>query len=82
MTRNDGYNEWREKEAANLEELVQKHIHYLQNPENCSDANKLYCKANTFSCGLGKYDLSFTSCQFIEQILPFQVVKFTTWQNA
>jgi glycoprotein 6-alpha-L-fucosyltransferase len=42
----DGYAAWREKEASDLSDLVQRRIDYLQNPEDCSTARKLVCNLN------------------------------------
>ena len=42
----DGFKSWREKEAKDLSELVQKRLHALQNPKDCSTAKKLICKLN------------------------------------
>ena len=42
----DGYSNWREKEAKDLSDLVQKRLHVLQNPKDCSTARKLICKLN------------------------------------
>lgn len=48
----DAYEGWREKEAQDLTDLVQRRLHYLQNPENCSKARKLVCRLNK-GCGFG-----------------------------
>jgi glycoprotein 6-alpha-L-fucosyltransferase len=42
----DGYAAWREKEANDLSDLVQRRLDYLQNPEDCSSARKLVCNLN------------------------------------
>lgn len=42
----DGYEAWRFKEASSLSDLVQRRLHYLQNPEDCSKAQKLVCRLN------------------------------------
>lgn len=42
----DGYEQWRHKEAKALSDLVQRRLHYLQNPEDCQHARKLICKLN------------------------------------
>ena len=42
----DGFKLWREKEAKELSDLVQKRLHALQNPKDCSTAKKLICKLN------------------------------------
>lgn len=54
MVSHDGYERWRKKELMELEELVQKRLIYLQNPENCDEAKKVYFGPNKFDCGLGK----------------------------
>jgi glycoprotein 6-alpha-L-fucosyltransferase len=46
----DGYEAWRYKEASALSDLVQRRLHYLQNPEDCSKAQKLICRLNKVSC--------------------------------
>ncbi|KAB7493908.1 Alpha-(1,6)-fucosyltransferase [Armadillidium nasatum] len=48
----DGLNLWREKEAVELSELIQKRLHKLQNPPDCSKARKLICNLNK-GCGYG-----------------------------
>lgn len=42
----DGYDQWRDREAKNLSDLVQRRLHYLQNPKDCSKARKLICRLN------------------------------------
>ncbi|KPJ05914.1 Alpha-(1,6)-fucosyltransferase [Papilio xuthus] len=42
----DGYKEWRETEAANVSELVQRRLKHLQNPPDCMDARKVICNLN------------------------------------
>ena len=42
----DGFKSWREKEAKDLSDLIQKRLHALQNPEDCASARKLVCKLN------------------------------------
>ena len=49
----DGRKEWFLKESKELSALVQKRIHYLQNPKDCKSAKKLVCQINK-GCG---YDL-------------------------
>ncbi|XP_037293300.1 alpha-(1,6)-fucosyltransferase isoform X1 [Manduca sexta] len=48
----DGYHEWRQMEAANVSDLVQRRLHYLQNPPDCREARKLICNLNK-GCGFG-----------------------------
>ncbi|XP_013136337.1 PREDICTED: alpha-(1,6)-fucosyltransferase [Papilio polytes] len=48
----DGYKEWREIEAANVSDLVQRRLKYLQNPADCKDARKVICNLNK-GCGFG-----------------------------
>ncbi|XP_069679816.1 alpha-(1,6)-fucosyltransferase [Periplaneta americana] len=48
----DGYAAWREKEASDLSDLVQRRLDYLQNPEDCGSARKLVCNLNK-GCGYG-----------------------------
>ncbi|XP_063828820.1 alpha-(1,6)-fucosyltransferase [Ostrinia nubilalis] len=48
----DGYHEWRQLEAANVSDLVQRRLHHLQNPPDCRDARKLICNLNK-GCGFG-----------------------------
>jgi glycoprotein 6-alpha-L-fucosyltransferase len=52
MSKNDGYEHFRHKEAQSLSNLVQKRLHYLQNPADCNKARKLVCKINK-GCGYG-----------------------------
>ncbi|XP_054717100.1 alpha-(1,6)-fucosyltransferase-like [Uloborus diversus] len=48
----DGLGDWRKKEAEDLSNLVQKRLHYLQNPKDCRSAKKLLCNLNK-GCGYG-----------------------------
>uniref|UniRef100_A0A098LYK6 Alpha-(1,6)-fucosyltransferase n=2 Tax=Colubroidea TaxID=34989 RepID=A0A098LYK6_9SAUR len=52
LSQTDGAGAWREKEAKDLTELVQRRITYLQNPKDCSKAKKLICNINK-GCGYG-----------------------------
>lgn len=52
MKKNDGYESFRHNEAKALSDLVQKRLHFLQNPPDCSKAKKLVCKINK-GCGYG-----------------------------
>lgn len=52
MTKNDGYENYRHKESKDLSDLIQKRLHFLQNPPDCSVAKKLVCKINK-GCGYG-----------------------------
>nr|CAH7753493.1 unnamed protein product [Callosobruchus chinensis] len=60
----DGYSVWREKEAADMSNLVQDRFRYLQNPENCKTARKLVCSLNK-GCGYG--------CQLHHAVYCFMV---------
>ena len=64
----DGRREWFLKESTELSALVQKRIHYLQNPRDCGSAKKLVCQINK-GCGYG--------CQ-IHHILYCFIVAFGT----
>lgn len=55
MSRNDGYDPWREEEAAKLENLVEKQINFLQNPKNCSNAKKIFCDYISDKSGFGEH---------------------------
>lgn len=46
LSKLDGLGTWREQEAADLSSLVQKRLHNLQNPPDCSKAKKLVCNLN------------------------------------
>lgn len=48
----DGYAAWRQTEAANVSDLIQRRLHYLQNPPDCREARKLICNLNK-GCGFG-----------------------------
>nr|CAD7266063.1 unnamed protein product [Timema shepardi] len=48
----DGFAAWREQEANELSDLVQRRLEYLQNPADCSQARKLTCNLNK-GCGYG-----------------------------
>ncbi|XP_065344021.1 alpha-(1,6)-fucosyltransferase isoform X2 [Cloeon dipterum] len=48
----DGFADWRIKESQDLSDLLQKRLHDLQNPKDCSSARKLVCNLNK-GCGYG-----------------------------
>ncbi|XP_072942297.1 alpha-(1,6)-fucosyltransferase [Epargyreus clarus] len=48
----DGYHEWRQAEAANVSDLIQRRLRYLQNPPDCREARKVICNLNK-GCGFG-----------------------------
>ncbi|CAH0400253.1 unnamed protein product [Chilo suppressalis] len=48
----DGYHEWRQMEAANVSDLIQRRLRHLQNPPDCREARKLICNLNK-GCGFG-----------------------------
>ncbi|XP_050344252.1 alpha-(1,6)-fucosyltransferase [Nymphalis io] len=48
----DGYHEWRRTEAANVSDLVQRRLKYLQNPADCRESRKVICNLNK-GCGFG-----------------------------
>ncbi|KAE8587810.1 hypothetical protein XENTR_v10022117 [Xenopus tropicalis] len=52
LSQTDGAGDWREREAKDLTDLVQRRITYLQNPKDCSKAKKLVCNINK-GCGYG-----------------------------
>ncbi|XP_029342410.1 alpha-(1,6)-fucosyltransferase-like isoform X1 [Acyrthosiphon pisum] len=51
----DDHTRWRRKEYIYLRTLVQKRLRFLQNPEDCSKAKKLFCNliSDRRSCGYG-----------------------------
>ena len=57
----DGFKSWRERENKELSNLLQSRILFLQNPENCSTAPKLFCKFNKL-CGFGCQFEHMVSC--------------------
>ncbi|XP_073493335.1 alpha-(1,6)-fucosyltransferase [Phyllobates terribilis] len=52
LSQTDGAGDWREREAKDLTELVQRRITHVQNPKDCSKAKKLVCNINK-GCGYG-----------------------------
>ncbi|XP_041354464.1 alpha-(1,6)-fucosyltransferase-like [Gigantopelta aegis] len=48
----DNMGQWREQESHNLGELIQKRLHYIQNPKDCSKAKKIVCNLHK-GCGFG-----------------------------
>ncbi|KAK2580528.1 hypothetical protein KPH14_006259 [Odynerus spinipes] len=61
LTKADGYNDWRQKEAKELSDLVQSRFRYLQNPSDCNKAKKLICSLNK-GCGFGCQIHHITYC--------------------
>lgn len=51
----DGYSTWREKEANDLDTLVQSRFQYLQNPPDCKKARKLVCSLNKVRSRFSKW---------------------------
>ncbi|CAF0725864.1 unnamed protein product [Didymodactylos carnosus] len=53
LTKVDGYNSWREKEAKDLSNLIQARLKKLQNPSSdCTQTKRLVCNINK-GCGYG-----------------------------
>lgn len=46
LRRIDGYEQWRQNEAEQLSDLVQRRLKLLQNPADCGRARKLVCRLN------------------------------------
>lgn len=61
LTKADGHEEWRKKEAKELSDLVQSRFRYLQNPPDCNKAKKLVCSLNK-GCGFGCQIHHITYC--------------------
>lgn len=61
----DGHKDWREQEAKDLSDLVQRRFLHLQNPSNCDKAKKLVCSLNK-GCGFG--------CQVSEAHFFFKII--------
>jgi hypothetical protein len=55
MSKNDGYEKWRQKEAVDLSNTMQMKIQIMQNPAYCGSAKKLYCTDNGGGCGIGNF---------------------------
>ena len=43
----------KQSKERNLSNIMQKRLHFLQNPPNCSTARKLVCKFDFNFCGVG-----------------------------
>ena len=52
MSEEDGFESFRNIEAKNLSDLIQRRLHSLQNPKDCHKAKKLLCNLNK-GCGYG-----------------------------
>ncbi|KAK4887719.1 hypothetical protein RN001_003990 [Aquatica leii] len=52
LTKVDGFNIWRQKESADLSNIVQKRLQYLQHPADCKNAKKIVSTISYF-CGFG-----------------------------
>jgi len=51
----DDHTLWRRKEYIYLRTLVQKRLRFLQNPEDCSKAKKLFCNLISVNINAYKY---------------------------
>ncbi|XP_064621833.1 alpha-(1,6)-fucosyltransferase-like isoform X2 [Lineus longissimus] len=52
LSESDGAKEWREKEAKDLMDYINKRFKQLQNPKDCKTAKKVVCNLNK-GCGFG-----------------------------
>ncbi len=52
MKVHDGYNKWRQKEAKELSDIIQKRLYYIQNPGDCR--TQKFLKSETKDCGWGR----------------------------
>lgn len=83
LTEVDGYEAWRYKEASDLSDLVQRRLHYLQNPENCGKAQKLICRLNKVSSGLNDDNaLCYLSKIIVYIRAAVMVVSFIMWSTV
>uniref|UniRef100_A0A1A9VF78 Alpha-(1,6)-fucosyltransferase n=1 Tax=Glossina austeni TaxID=7395 RepID=A0A1A9VF78_GLOAU len=76
----DGYEVWRHEESKNLSDLVQKRLHYLQNPADCSKARKLVCELNQlcdYGCQLHHVVYCFIVAYATERTL---ILKSQDWR--
>ncbi|GAB1609116.1 hypothetical protein Ahia01_001197000, partial [Argonauta hians] len=77
----DNLNEWRERESRDLADLVQRRIHYVQNPRNCTAAKKILCKLDkrcSYSCQLHHA----VNCLIVAYATQFTVVlENHNWQT-
>ncbi len=71
LSKLDGLGTWREQEAADLSNLVQKRLHALQNPPDCSKARKLICNLNKVQ-GVTGVHMKEDLCQVRSRISDWQ----------
>lgn len=57
MTKNDGYDQWRQREVKELENIFRKNFEDLQYPKDCDTRKKLTCHSETTDCGWGQYTI-------------------------
>lgn len=64
MTKNDGYDNWRQEERKKLDKNIQQRFHDLQNPEDCNQTKVLYCSFPSWSgsCGWGELNSMLFHC--------------------
>lgn len=75
LRRVDGYEAWRQKEANELSDLVQRRLHHLQNPSDCDNARKLVCKLNKVSKAQKlKFKIIFLSSRSVFPLIRFQFI--------
>ncbi|KAK4886686.1 hypothetical protein RN001_002957 [Aquatica leii] len=76
----DGFNNWRHNENAELSNIVQKRLHYLQNPVDCKHAKKLVCSIS-YSCGFGCQIHHLISCMILAYgMRRTLILESTNWQ--
>lgn len=74
MSRNDGYDLWRDHTAQNLSNVIQKRFQKLQNQTDYDNVKVLKCSALEH-CGWGKKNFSLLKIQL--NLPKFKVVIFT-----
>ena len=58
LTRSDGWDDWRRREASLLTDLMRRRLDYLQNPADCASAKKIACdltRVRTTNWGMMKW---------------------------
>jgi hypothetical protein len=69
----DGFHKMRTKELIDLTKLVQKRLHFIQNPSNCTTGRKLICHHRN-ECGLGCDMHNFVNCFALAYALERELV--------
>ena len=75
VSRADGWEAWRRREADQLADLMRRRIDFLQNPADCATAKKVVCNLNKVGAGNG-------AAQICSRREAFALVRSRHWHKC